>query len=215
MIIDKIFIINLEHRVDRKTHILNQLKKYNIENFEFFNGIKPSAIEIIKWNKKFCNHVNRDIKYKTGCLGCLKSHYEIMTLSLLRGYKTILILEDDTVFNDSYYQLDSYINQINNNFDMLYLSGSHLGTKIFNSTNTDKVSGTYTTGSYLITENAMNYLINNIKGYDKEIDVFYAEEIQPKFNCYCVNPHITYQLDGYSDIQHDYVQYKLSNKIIK
>ena len=51
MIIDKIFIINLEHRVDRKTHILNQLKKYNIENFEFFNGIKTSAIEIIKWNK--------------------------------------------------------------------------------------------------------------------------------------------------------------------
>ena len=42
-----------------------------------------------------------------------------------------------------------------------------------------KTKKTHTTGSYLITDNAMKYLLENIKSYSKEIvDVFYAEEIQ-------------------------------------
>ena len=67
---------------------------------------------------------------------------------------------------------------------MLYLSGSHLGNTNKISENIIKVNGTYTTGSYLITNNAMNYFVNNIKNYNKEVDVFLAENIQPYFNCF-------------------------------
>lgn len=211
MNIDKIFIINLEYRIDRKVHIEKELKKQNITNYEFFKAIKPSINDVNNWNQKFCE--NKNDNYKIGCLGCLLSHYEIIKLSLKRNYKCILILEDDTVFKNNFTNLLNYSTQINHNFDMLYLSGSHLGNTNKISENIIKVNGTYTTGSYLITNNAMNYFVNNIKNYNKEVDVFLAENIQPYFNCFCIIPHLTTQLEGFSDIQNKYVNYELNDKV--
>ena len=93
---------------------------------------------------------------------------------------------------------------------MLYLCGSHNGLRERITENIVKTKKTHTTGSYLITENAMKYLLDKIKSYSKEIDVFYAEEIQSRFNCYCTLPHISKQRDGYSDIQQGNVSYNLT-----
>ena len=93
---------------------------------------------------------------------------------------------------------------------MLYLAGSHLGIKQQVTSNIIKILGTHTTGSYLIKEEAMRYFVDNIISYSKEIDVFYAQDLQKNFNCYCMQPHITKQREGYSDIQQANVKYKLS-----
>ena len=82
-----------------------------------------------------------------------------------------LILEDDTVFKNAL-QIIKLFNTNKCNFDMLYLSGSHLGNTNKISENIIKVNGTYTTGSYLITNNAMNYFVNNIKNYNKKLMYF-------------------------------------------
>ena len=61
---------------------------------------------------------------------------------------------------------------------MLYLVGSHLikPTKI-----TNNMYKTFTTGSYIINISIpiTDYIINNINGYSYEIDIFYANIIQP------------------------------------
>ena len=43
MNIDRIFIINLEYRKDRKQFQEKQIKKYNLQNVEFFKGIVNHA----------------------------------------------------------------------------------------------------------------------------------------------------------------------------
>ena len=113
------------------------------------------------------------------------------------------------IFLDNLETLSQYSSQINNEYDMLYLCGSQLsrGEKI--SKNIIKTKRTLTTGSYLITEIAMKYLVNNINSYSKEIDVFYADEIQTKFKCFYTSPPIAKQRDGYSDIQQGMVSYSL------
>tara|TARA_R110002072_G_scaffold23914_1_gene81793 strand:- start:13675 stop:14331 length:657 start_codon:yes stop_codon:yes gene_type:complete len=217
MNIDKIYIINLKHRLDRKQHMLNELSRNNITNYEFFEAICPDISDIITWNNNYCNHVSNSfsnklkfVNYQIGCLGCLKSHLEVCRIALKNNYKNILILEDDTEIIDSLNKLNEYYEQIPENPDMLYLCGSHLGEKTKISNNIIKVSGTHTTGSYIINNKTMKYLVDNITGYNKEIDVFYAEIIQNKFNCYCVIPHLAKQMDGYSDIQQTNVHYKLN-----
>jgi len=216
MNIDKIFVINLEHRIDRKKQIVEELEKQNITNYEIFKAIRPSNDDVTLWNNRYCYHVrdprnfptlNKFMLYQIGCLGCLLSHVQVCKLALERNYKNILILEDDTQFVHSIETLYKYCEQINNEYDMLYLCGSHtnLGEKV--SENILKSKRTLTTGSYLITENAMKYLVNNVQSYLKEIDVFYGDEIQTRFKCYCVTPHITKQRDGYSDIQQGNVSY--------
>ena len=72
-----------------------------------------------------------------------------------------------------------------------------------------KVVDTNTTGSYCIEERAMRFIVDNIGKYPKEVDVFYAKILQKKFDCYCIVPHMTKQLEGYSDIQGKNVSYKL------
>ena len=216
MKIDKIFVINLEYRTDRKEQMIVELQKHNITNYEFFKAVRPSIQDIIDWNSNYCQHVkssfNKHYKflyYQIGCLGCLKSHVEVCKLALERKYKNILILEDDTEFIYSLEELSKYSKQINDNYDMLYLCGSHLGKKEKVQENIMKVNRTHTTGSYLITENAMKFLVNNIDSYTKEIDVFYADEIQTNFKCFCTSPHIARQRVGYSDIQQEIVSYSL------
>jgi GR25 family glycosyltransferase involved in LPS biosynthesis len=216
MIIDKIFIINLAHRTDRKEHMINEMKKQNISNYEFFDAIRPTLKEVNEWNSNYCNYVKKDVhplkfdNYRIGCLGCLKSHIEVIKIALTRNYKNILILEDDTEFITDISKLYEYSEQIDNNYDMLYLCGSHLGIKTNISNNIKKIIGTYTTGSYCISYKAMKYFVDNINRYEKEIDVFYATVLQKNLHCYCTYPHITKQCNGFSDIQQNFVNYKLN-----
>lgn len=216
MNIDKIFVINLKHRTDRRKQMIEELQKQNITNYEFFDAIRPTIEEVKDWNPQFCYYVKKDVHplrfndYQIGCLGCLKSHLEICKIALSRKYTNILILEDDTEIIQDFNKLYEYSSQIENNYDMFYLAGSHLGAKKKVTSNIIKIIGTNTTGSYLIKEKAMKYFVDNIKMYSKEIDVFYAHDLQKKFDCYCAIPHITKQRDGYSDIQQANVSYKLS-----
>ena len=216
MEIDKIFIINLKYRTDRKEQIIEEMQKQNIINYEFVDAIRPTIEDVKDWNPQFCYHVKNGIhpsrfsNYQIGCLGCLKSHLEVCRIALERNYKNILILEDDTELIQDFNKIYEYSSQIENNYDMLYLAGSHLGIKHQVAPNIIKIFGTHTTGSYLITEKVMKYFVNNIKAYSREVDVFYATHIQDKFNCYCTVPHITKQRSSYSDIQHANVSYRLS-----
>lgn len=214
MNVDKIFVINLECRRDRKEYMINELRRNEITNYEFFKGIRPTLDDVKEWNNEYCYHVKNQMldskfdKYRIGCLGCLRSHVEICKLSLERGYKRVLILEDDIEFKNDYKNVEKSMKDIKNDFDILYLSGSHLGTIENISENTIQVNGTHTTGSYIIDEKIMRYIISNIEGYEKEIDVFYSEKVQPKMRCYCCIPHITRQIVNYSDIQQNIVNYK-------
>ena len=230
MNINKIFIINLESRPDRKLQILDEMKKQNISenNYEFFKAIRPTPEEVQEWNPKYCEynknsiHPDKFVGYTQGSLGCLKSHVEICKIAMERGYENILILEDDTEFVKSIDNIVDYINKINNSYDMLYLAGRHISKNhnkhslsnmsyIKNNNNTIstiKSNNILTTGSYCIKKPAMEYLINNINNYSKEIDVFYVEKIQSNFDCYLCIPNITKQRDGYSDIQQNNVNYK-------
>lgn len=150
MDIDKVFIINLKHRVDRKEKVIKELNRAGIKNYEFFDGIQPKTQEELdNWNTNFLkekakwmrapfleahNLKKKDyyFKYKLGALGCLLSHFEIIKISLERKYNKILILEDDIkiIFNPkicSFSKIISLIQKQNN--------------KIFRKKNNDLIMG--------------------------------------------------------------------------
>ncbi len=249
MKIDKVFIINLEHRTDRREKIIKELRRVGIDNYEFFKAVKPTEEMIKKWNPQFINPIpewfkktNGDItKYRIGSLGCMLSHMNIIKICIKNKYENVLILEDDTIFkigdNINFNQVMSLLqSQIHNlNFALLYLTGNHQFStleyeelKEFSKNNQQikkkdidnfinslkvseniiKIKGTLTTGSYIINKSVMKYIIENMVGYPREIDIFYSHDVQRKFPCYCIIPHITGQEDGYSDIVQKNVSYK-------
>ena len=95
--IDQVFIINLEHRTDRKEKILKELAKVRITEYEFFPAIRPTEEDVKAWNPRFLDPMpgwfQGDVaKYKIGSLGCLLSHRAIMKLCLDRNYQNVLVL---------------------------------------------------------------------------------------------------------------------------
>jgi GR25 family glycosyltransferase involved in LPS biosynthesis len=220
MNVDHTFVINLKHRKDRKKQMIKELKRVGIDNYEFFRAIKPAPERLDEWNPLFLSPVPQWFKntggneqqYKIGALGCMLSHLEVIKLSLERNYEHVLILEDDTSFT-----IDSWTNYVETmkpyvdvSFGLLYLTGNHRGATLQRvNEKLHRIKGTYTTGSYILHKSAMEFILKNICGFLREIDVFYANIVQIHLPCYCVFPHSAKQTEGYSDIVQRHVEYKL------
>jgi glycosyl transferase family 25 len=77
--IDHIFYINLAHRQDRRTEIERELDAFGL-SYERFDAISTPGC---------------------GSIGCSYSHLGVLKLARERGYKNVLILEDDFQFKVS------------------------------------------------------------------------------------------------------------------
>jgi glycosyl transferase family 25 len=204
--IDKIFVINLDYRKDRLEHITSELLKVGITDFERFPAIKPTE-SMFKDEYNYYIH-NSSIKYRIGALGCLLSHLEIIKMAKNNNYKKILIFEDDCKFTESLDVLISALQQLeekNNKYKLLYLSGNHIKKCSPFSKNVVKVNGTFTTHSYVVTSDAYDGIISGLTRFSREIDNYYIRIYQPRNECYCVFPSMTTQIDGISDINNSFV----------
>ncbi len=101
--IDKIIYINLNKRIDRRAEIEQELNNLNLP-FERFEAIETHGF---------------------GILGCGKSHLAVLKLAKERGYKNVLILEDDFTFLVSKETFEEQLTSFFNDkidYDVLMLS---------------------------------------------------------------------------------------------
>ena len=210
---DRIFVINLDARKDRWQTTLKEFEKVGITNYERFSAIKPSLNDVPKaWhagmNFHFSNNKNN---YLIGATGCKMSHVAILKKAKAAGYKNILVLEDDVIFQDNAAAIFEAATQqlIADAWDMLYLSGNHIRATQPESKNLKKLTGTFATHGYGIQSRMYDLVINSAMDYGREIDVYYANQIHRQYRCFCMEPHIIRQGAGYSDIVSRNVDYKL------
>lgn len=160
---DKIFYINLDKDVNRNEHMVSELKRAGITNYERFAGVIVNEVP----DKSLWRNFNRDKlcdKYILGSLGARASHVGVMKLALERAYKRILVLEDDIAF-----AIDpNAVIKMNpvNDWDMIYLGGrvEHYFR--------GQVVGAY---AYGVNDNIMSEIVNMADASGMEIDNFYAK----------------------------------------
>lgn len=163
---DKIFYINLKKDVERNNSVINQFKEFNITNYERFEAIECAEIpERTLWR----NFLEEDEKYVKGSIGCRESNLAIIRLAKDRGYKRILILEDDILI----VQDPSEIMKINEGnigiADMFYFGGS------IESNLRGQVVESF---AYAVKEVLYDDILNMAVPSGMEIDNFYAKIIQ-------------------------------------
>ena len=121
---DKIICINLDRRSDRWMEVQQQFKKA---------GISVERYSAIDGNPMSWNHVRNkanpleteDIKFR-GVAGCMASHVNIWKMAKEKGWKNVLIVEDDCDFvHEVQERFTERINQVPLNWDLLYLGGIH------------------------------------------------------------------------------------------
>ena len=100
---DKIYVITLERATDRHEHIRNELAGLD---YQFFYGKdkKNFSIEELKlrgiYDENLARQHHRYNKpMQDGQIGCAWSHAEVYRDIIDKGYRTVLILEDDVVID--------------------------------------------------------------------------------------------------------------------
>lgn len=200
---DKIFVINLARRPDRKKSMEDFFTVQNIpptdyEFIEAFDGQTQSVISQYETNKK-SNPSNPIIT--PGHFACLLSHLKSIQLAKSRGYKKIMILEDDVFTNESNMTLKLKSIQVPAH-DLLYLGGIMSKKKCFTS-GWAWSGGTYIMGAYgyILSSELFDHVLSSLSNLDEYIDFYYLKNIQSQYRTICLEDVIKTDLTT-SDTSH-------------
>jgi GR25 family glycosyltransferase involved in LPS biosynthesis len=181
---DKIYILNLTRRVERKTNTINRLEEVGIGNYEFFRAIDGRLLPSI--HKQMTGHFYQTPNYLASTL----SHLSIYQDALDRGFKKILILEDDNVFNKNLQDIWNNNQKDIEDTDLWYFGyipvtddGKFWSYNIIEKWHTDNVfksKNLWGLFAYGIRDNLMKEIIEYYQNsMDLELDRFLVEKIQP------------------------------------
>lgn len=220
--IDKIYWINLEKSLDRKSNMINLFKNINIENVRI-NAVDGSLEEKIKetyfYGNVNSNNTNKEYSTILSHLNTLEEYKKVSNLK----YGVSMICEDDLSLDFCKYweyNLEKIINEAPEDWEILMLSYFTLNINF--EYNYRKWDNDWSASCYLIRHSSLNKLdkIKNDKKYESFSDVMVADNyIFRIFNTYLFkNPYFTFPDNNNSTI-HDYHLdyhrlYKNINKII-
>lgn len=199
--IDKIIYINLDKRRDRRRRIEEEFKRM---------GIPPDKIE------RFAAIDDE----KRPRWGCHKSHLQVLEIARNRGYKNVLVLEDDFQFiveKQLFYSKVSLLNSLD--YDVVMLSYSLQGKQQpFNDT-FGKLIEAQTASGYLVHSRFYDKLIETLSdgllqlkktgNHGKFCNDQCWKKLQPTSKWFYYLRRIGKQGTSYSDIERSMVDYGL------
>jgi len=189
--ITNLIYINLDYRIDRRTHFESQFYKI---------GLHPHRFNAIR---------NAD-----GAVGCTMSHIACMEFAIRNGWNHVLVCEDDaTITNPSLlvHQVNNFLNHFGDEWDVLLLSGNNYHPFQKVAPYCLRVTNCQTTTSYLVRRPYFKPLLNNFKqGLTNLIaepsnhSIFaidqYWKHLQKVDRWYLIIPITVIQRTDYSDI---------------
>lgn len=202
--IDHIFFINLDHRVDRKQHCEEQLKK-----------IDPD----LSHTTRLSGIIHKDKRGKIdGALGCCMSHIKCAEIAKEKGYKRFMVCEDDFFWNKDVSRillhLDSFQQKVSNEDWFMFLLGTY--ERFDYKLHTDdiyKVLHSLSCTAYIVNDTCLYDWISigemNIKkwiekkkGWYVNIDHLWLgyQKSGKIFTCNTEDYRLVKQISGYSDI---------------
>lgn len=145
--VDKILYINLENKKDRNEYILEQLKKYGVNDDKIYR-------------------INAHYTPGNGHLGCAKSHLDAVQYAIDNNLENVIVFEDDFTFSPSPEEtkdlFDKFFNQVGKEeWNIVLLSHTQGQT-----TNTDypfiqKITGAQDGAGYIVNKKYFETLKNS------------------------------------------------------
>ena len=196
--ISNVLYINLNSRIDRRNHFESQFTKM---------GLKPQRFSAIR---------NAD-----GAIGCSMSHVACLEIAIRNDWDHVLVCEDDaTITNPGQlvYQVNQFLNQFNDSWDVLLLAGNNYRPFRQESPECIRVANCQTATSYLVRRPYFETLLANFKDGLKKLIAEpsqqpkyaidqYWKNLQRTDRWYLIVPVTVIQRPDYSDISKQHVNY--------
>ncbi len=232
---EKIRIINLKRRQDRKEKTENLLQNNNLTNYEFIEAVDGLSLTA---TNEICNlFKDNDFGNRRGFIGCAMSHYNLWKQLATSQEEYYIIFEDDNAKVDLNIstKLNNITSQIIENkskYDIVYL-----GYSVFSNYEKEKYEKIancemtiiplekkqYMGGffGYIMCKSGAEKMINYINQNGIKHGIDYLIKINPEMNCYNIQPHVVYSevvapttKNQDTDIQNDFVglHFNVANK---
>ena len=167
----KAYCINLKERPERWEEFKRQTLPFEVERFEA-------------------------VKMSPGWMGCTASYLEVMK----RVEGMTLVMEDDCLFLEPWDKVLEIMKQLPYNWDCLYL-GATLNEPLERfSENLYILKKGWTTHGIIFRDRRIPDYVLAHADQVRKIDVFLADIVQAKFQCFITRPLVATQSPGFSDI---------------
>ena len=189
-----VYFINLDRSKDRYNKIVKRMKDEKL-NYKRWKAVDGSLLDLDDLKKK--NIITKDNKMIKGAIGCSLSHISLWK-NALKERKNIIVLEDDVLIEKNFKKkLNKYLEQLPNNWDILYLGASNINGKKYskNLLKPNKMknkNSTHNTGMYgmLINKRYLKKLIKNNEPIGGNIDKIIKNKLFDNSQIYICNPPI-------------------------
>ena len=195
-ICDKIIVIGLERRTDRRDAFNREMAQLGITSHEWFNGYdKPLDAGVPSGNK-----------------GCTESHRAVLDLIVHHGWERVAVFEDDAMvrpdfrgqFNDL---LVNSMAELPEEWKLCYLgAGYACNAKRRVSAHIIEINRMLTTSSFIITGKMAREMAPYISGVGP-IDNLFHRFTEPG-GSFCITPRLFIQRETKSDLTDQTVNYE-------
>jgi len=196
--IKHVIYINLDSRIDRRTHFEMEFNKIGLQTQRF-----PA------------------IKKANGAIGCSLSHIACLELAIKNNWDHVLICEDDaTIINPGQlvYQVNQFFKNFGDNWDVLLLAGNNYQPFRQMSPECIRVGNCQTATCYLVRNSYFETLLKNFKEGLRNLKMptdepqyaidQYWKHLQRLHRWYLIVPISIIQRSDYSNISNQHVDYR-------
>ena len=194
----KIVYVNLEHRVDRKIHIISEFKRIGAMKFDRLDAV---------FNQN-------------GALGAAISHAQVLSSNALNDDELLMVCEDDCLFKTDRSEIDLLIEEFfcDNRLDVLCLAyNAKNGVNI--SENMMITSETATMSCYIVKSQSLGQVLESIQSSITKMSAggashLFAQDqlwkkLQKELFFAIPRERAAMQLPSFSDIENEYSDYGL------
>lgn len=178
---DKIYVVNLKHRIDRRVEMEDELNAHGIP-FVLFEATYDD----------------------NGIKGLVETMKRLFADALAKGYRNIIVLEDDAHFlvKNPVAFLAEVLPQIPKDYHLFYLGLNLIAKPIRVSENVLKVIDCYSTHAVAYSREGMQITAERLEQVPlMPYDIFIRQEVLGRGASYCTFPMMATQRENYSDIE--------------
>lgn len=202
-LVDNTYLINLDRREDMYLSALKECNKIGLpfERISAVNGLN------LEQPKNYNPNDRLESQYwNRGALALLKTTITIIEDAKIKGYKNILILEDDIEFDEHINDfIDSHWNKVPLDVQMFNFGVQHVREPMKLNDKVNLVTFGFCCHCYMINETVYDAYLSCLYGEHKQIDLITCEDIQKMHTTYCFNRNFAFQKTKFSDINEMYV----------
>lgn len=197
---EQVYLINLDRRKDRLDQFNVIAEKNNI-SYTRFAAIDGSKLDTKPGEPPHPGWSTISV----GNYGNVISQRSVIQDAISNNYSSILILEDDVEFS-SESDINSFLDNVPSNWDMLYFGGNHQGKLSPIDDQIGRCTFTLTAHSVGIKNTMYEDILYQTSYFNVPIDLSYAM-MHKNYTVYSPLKSISWQSAGYSDIEEKVVDY--------